>query len=70
MPEHRPKRLRPGADTKLAIAATCALIAFVVVSWSGLWIDPPAKVLLLAMVAPTLPVLISALPLRWGSAPS
>lgn len=64
MPERRTRRIRAGADAKLAVGATCALIAFVVTGWSGLWIDPPAKVLLLAMVAPTLPVLISVLPFR------
>ncbi len=64
MPDQRRRRRHPGTETYLAIAATSALILFVVISWAGLWIDPPGKVVLLAMVAPMLPVLISVLPYR------
>lgn len=64
MPELRVRRPRPAPDATLAVAATTALILFVALSWSGLWIDPPAKVVLLATVVPMVPVLVSILPHR------
>jgi len=66
MPDRLRQRRQFAADANLAIVATCAMIAFVVASWSGLWLDPPAKVLVLAMIAPTVPVLLSVLPYRFA----
>ncbi len=45
-------------------AATLLLVAFVAWSWSGMWVDPPARVVALAAVAGVVPALASLIPHR------